>query len=161
MKKILFGTLLGISLLFTPGCTTTPNTLPPNTTSVDNILPYVKAGTIVACAAAIQQVKPEDRLQVAHQINAVSVAVVALTAGQIPTPQQLHDVLLQFAPNQAGWAVYATAIQDIYAENFSKLNNDARLAVLILGKIAQGCQEASGVYIQEHANSPTTNIVTF
>lgn len=159
MKKFLFIPLMCAALLFTPGCTTTPNTLPPNTTQVDNILPYVKAGTIVACTAAIQQVKPEQRLQVAQQINAVSVAVVALTAGQIPTPQQLHDVLFQFAPNQVGWAAYATAIQDIYAENFAKLNNDAKLAVLILGKIAQGCQEASNIYIQEHANTVSTNSV--
>lgn len=167
MKKIaIFSTL--VAAFFVAGCATTSqtsNTIPSDTASnvaasVENALPYIKAGATVACAVAIQQVAPTNRVEIIHQINAVSVAVAALSSGNVPTPDQLSTVLKQFSVNDSQWTILASALQDIYNQNFNKLNGNVKVAVDVLNAIASGCQQATQNYVNSlPAQSATTNSV--
>ena len=148
--KCLIPILVAVILLVTPGCTTTGSTTGNTTnttsnvaTSIENALPYIKAGATVACNLAIQQVAVETRAEVVRQINAVSIAVVALSSGNVPTPGELNTVLNRFNVNDAQWTILVSALQDLYNQNFNKLEGNALLAARVLNAIAAGCQSAT------------------
>jgi len=119
------------------------------TTAVENALPYIKPAVILACTVVLEQaLSPEDRIEKAKMINHVSTVVEALTVGQTPTPDQLQKALTDYLPaEKTHWAKYITAVKDIYAAQFVKLNGDAALAVKVLNAIAGGCKDATEEYV--------------
>jgi hypothetical protein len=138
--------------IFMVGCTTTNNggdSQIGGTTAVENALPYIKPATILICTVVLEQaLSVEDRKEKARMINHVAVIVESLTIGSTPTPDQLQKALMDYLPaEKTHWAKYITAVKDIYAAQFAKLNGDATLAVKVLNAIAAGCKDATAEYV--------------
>lgn len=152
MNKL--NSLIAIALMgiFMVGCTTTNNggdNQIGGTTAVENALPYIKPATILICTVVLEQaLSVEDRKEKAKMINHVAVIVESLTIGSTPTPDQLQKALMDYLPaEKTHWAKYITAVKDIYAAQFAKLNGDATLAVKVLNAIAAGCKDATAEYV--------------
>ena len=145
--------LISITLLslFLVGCATTNTNQNNNSaqTNIENALPYIKPAVILTCTVVLDQaVSPSDRVEKAKMINHVSTVVEALTISQTPTPDQLQKALTDYLPaEKTHWAKYITAVKDIYAAQFVKLNGDAALAVKVLNAIAGGCKDATEEYV--------------
>jgi len=147
--------LIAIALMgiFVIGCTTTNNggdNQIGGTTAVENALPYIKPATILICTVVLEQaLSVEDRKEKAKMINNVAAIVESLTIGSTPTPDQLQKALMDYLPaEKTHWAKYITAVKDIYAAQFAKLNGDAALAVKVLNAIAAGCKDATAEYVE-------------
>lgn len=152
--------------LFLTGCSTT-NTNQNNNgnsaqTNIENALPYIKPAVILTCTVVLDQaVSPSDRAEKAKMINHVATIVEALTIGNTPTPEQLQKALMDYLPaEKAHWANYITAIKDIYADQFSKINGNTTIAIKILNAIASGCKEATASYVTE-IRRPTNSIIVY
>ena len=147
--------LIAVALMgiFMVGCSTT-NTGGDNqiggTTAVENALPYIKPATILICTVVLEQaLSVEDRKEKAKMINHAATIVESLTVGSTPTPDQLQKALTDYLPaEKTHWAKYVTAVKDIYAAQFAKLNGDAALAVKVLNAIAAGCKDATAEYVE-------------
>ena len=151
MNKLNLAIIAVASILFA-GCSTT-NTGGDNNsaqTNIENALPYIKPAVILTCTVVLDQaVSPSDRIEKARMINHVSTIVEGLTIGNTPTPQQLQKALSDYLPaDKTHWANYINTVKDIYADQFSKINGNATLAIKILNAIASGCKEATASYVQ-------------
>ncbi len=150
LNSLIAVALMGILII---GCSTT-NTGGDNqiggTTAVENALPYIKPATILICTVVLEQaVSVEDRSEKAKMINHVSTIVEALTIGSTPTPDQLQKALMDYLPaEKTHWAKYITAVKDIYAAQFAKINGDAALAIKVLNAISAGCKDATAEYVE-------------
>jgi len=151
MNKLNLAIIAVASILFA-GCSTT-NTGGDNNsaqTNIENALPYIKPAVILTCTVVLDQaVSSSDRIEKARMINHVSAIVEGLTIGNTPTPQQLQKALSDYLPaDKTHWANYINTVKDIYADQFSKMNGNATLAIKILNAIASGCKEATASYVQ-------------
>lgn len=150
-KKII---LVGLSAILIAGCATNnSNQKNDNTaqTNIENALPYIKPAVILTCTVVLDQaLSQSDRAEKAKMINHVATVVEALTVGSTPTPDQLQKALSDYLPtNKTHWANYVSAIKDIYADQFKKIENqNAILAVKVLNSIAAGCREATANYVE-------------
>ena len=122
------------------------------TTAVDGVkaaLPYIAPAVTLACTVVLEQaLSPEDRADKAKMINHVATVVESLTKGSTPTPDELKNALSDYLPQEkTHWVVYVNAVKDIYAQQFAKLNGDAKLAVDVLNAIAKGCKDATSQYV--------------
>jgi hypothetical protein len=148
--NLLLVSLLG---LFIVGCSTTNTNQNNNNsarTTVENALPYIKPAVILTCTVVLDQaVSSSDRVEKAKMINHVAAIVEGLTIGSTPTPEQLQKALMDYLPaEKTHWANYITALKDIYADQFSKIDGNATIAIKILNAIASGCKEATASYVQ-------------
>jgi hypothetical protein len=151
MNKLLIIALLPLLMV---GCATTDtnnNNATGGTTAVENVkaaLPYVAPAVTLACTVVLEQaVSPQDRVEKAKMINHVATVVEGLTRGSTPTPEELQDALEDYLPTEkTHWVSYVNVIKDIYAQQFSKLGGDGKLAVEVLNAIAKGCKDATASY---------------
>ena len=148
MNKFLFCLALPLIMI---GCATNPSGGENNSaqTAVESALPYIAPAVTLACTVVLEQaLTPEDRVQKAIMINHVAAIVESLTSGTAPSPDQLKKALTDYLPvEKTHWVNYVTAVKDIYAAQFTRVNGDTKLAVDVLHAIAKGCKDATEQYV--------------
>ena len=146
MKRILLSLIIACSLLFT-GCATTNVSTKDR---IERVIPYIKPAVSLATIIAIEEsVKPEERKDIARQINGVSTVIESLAAGVTPTPEDLEKVLLLYFPHEAKYSKYVISLKSAYTVAFLKLDGNAALVAKILKEISTGAKEASAAYLVE------------
>lgn len=144
-----------LPLIFVPiliaGCATTGtnNKIDPAQT-VENALPYIAPAVTLTCTVVLDQaVSGSDRVEKARMINHVATIVEGLTKGTAPTPAQLQKALTDYLPaEKTHWVNYVTAIKDVYAVQFNKVDGNTKLAIDVLNAIAKGCKDATASYVE-------------
>jgi hypothetical protein len=144
--------LAAVALLsvFLGACATTNTGKVDVATSVENTLPYVKPAVVLACTVVLDQaVSGNDRIEKAKMINHVAVIVESLTLGSAPTPDQLQKALTDYLPvEKTHWVNYVSAIKDMYAVQFARVDGNGALAIKVLNAIASGCKDATASYVE-------------
>ena len=155
-------TAVALLSVFLGACATTQTGRIDASASVENALPYIKPAVILACTIVLDQATSgDDRIEKAKMINHVAVIVESLTLGSAPTPAQLQKALTDYLPvEKTHWVNYVSAIKDMYAVQFSRVDGNGALAIKVLNAIASGCKEATGGYV---TNGPrqTNSVVCF
>lgn len=149
MKKIknicLYLVLISLGIFLFTGCKTTSNNQTP---TEEAIIGYIKPLVTVACTAILETgINPEDKVNIAKQIYDVSKVVEGLTIGMTPTPDDLRVLLENYFPKEAKYASFVSAIKDAYANAFSKIDGNSKLAIRYLHEIAAGCRESAQNYL--------------
>jgi hypothetical protein len=148
MNKLLL--CLALSLIMI-GCATTPSGDKNDSaqTAVENALPYIAPAVTLACTVVLEQaLTPEDKVEKAKMINHVAAIVEGLTSGTAPSPDQLKKALTDYLPTEkTHWVSYVTAVKDIYAAQFTRVDGNTKLAVDVLHAIAKGCKDATEQYV--------------
>lgn len=116
---------------------------------VEQALPYIKPAVSLACTAVLEAaVSPEDRVQKAKMIHDVAAVVRGLSAGSVPSTEQLDNAVSNFLPEKTHWTNFASSLSDIYNNLFRQINGDPVLALKVLNAIADGCVSATAGYVQ-------------
>ena len=126
----------------TGGTTSTP------AQKVEAALPYIKPAVTLACTAVLEAaVSPEDRAEKAKMIHDVAKVVRGLSAGSVPSVQDLDNAVAGFLPQKTHWTNFANSLGDVYQNLFRQINGDPALALKVLNAIADGCVAATEGYI--------------
>jgi len=126
----------------------TTNTTTP-AQKVEQALPYIKPAVTLACTAVLEAaVSPEDKVEKAKMINSVARVVRDLSAGNVPTTQDLDKAVANFLPEKTHWTNFAASLSDVYGNVFRQINGDPALALKVLNAIADGCVAATQGYAQ-------------
>lgn len=148
MNKLLFCLALPLIMI---GCATTPSGGGKDSpqTAVESALPYIAPAVTLACTVVLEQaLTPEDKVEKAKMINHVAAIVESLTSGTAPSPDQLKKALTDYLPvEKTHWVNYVTAVKDIYAAQFTRVDGNTKLAVDVLHAIAKGCKDATEQYV--------------
>lgn len=144
MKKLLLIAVLGLA-----GCAGTNSTGPVTGDTTPGYMGYIEPATSLVCGAVMQlAVSPDDRVQKANMIAAIAHAVRSLSTGTVPTVQEVKDVITLWAPDKAHWADLSTSIGSVYAGVYNNIKGDPKVALQVLEKIAEGCEDASVPYLK-------------
>lgn len=142
MKTIL--AILSAAILC--GCSTTTN---PNAANA-----YAKYGAAIRPGVALAgravltlAVQPQDRADVAADMYAVSAVVRSLSYGTTPTPDQLQKSIALATPKSKEWAGLAATIFSLYGGVYPSIQGNPKLALQVLGDIADGCNDAAAGFI--------------
>ena len=136
--------------VFLGACATTQTGKIDAPASVENALPYIKPAVILACTVVLDQATSgDDRIEKAKMINHVAAIVEGLTLGNAPTPAELQKALNDYLPSEkTHWVNYVSAIKDMYAVQFARVDGNGALAIKVLNAIASGCKDATASYVE-------------
>jgi len=116
---------------------------------VEAALPYIKPAVSLACTAVLEAaVSDSDRAEKAKLIHDVAKVVRGLSAGSVPSVQDLDNAVAGFLPQKTHWTNFANSLGDVYGNLFRQINGDPALALKVLNAIADGCVSATEGYIQ-------------
>ena len=116
---------------------------------VEAALPYIKPAVSLACTAVLEAaVSDSDRAEKAKLIHDVAKVVRGLSAGAVPSVQDLDKAVADFLPQKTHWTNFANSLGDVYGNLFRQINGDPALALKVLNAIADGCVSATEGYIQ-------------
>ena len=149
MNKLQIAAVALLSI-FLGACATTQTGKIDAPASIENALPYIKPAVILACTVVLDQATSgNDRIEKAKMINHVAVIVESLTLGSAPTPAQLQKALTDYLPvEKTHWVNYVSAIKDMYAVQFARVDGNGALAIKVLNAIASGCKDATSSYVE-------------
>ena len=106
-----------------------------------------RIATAIVCSNTLNfAVNEKDRTEVANYIYSVAHGVRTLTAGRVPSPEELKATIELFTPDASRWVFLGTSISSVYGGIHSQIKGDPKLALEYLEAIASGCEDAAAAY---------------
>lgn len=148
MKKYLL--ILVAAIFFVPSCAVIDGVLDDPRTTVEKSLPYVSPASYFATQQVLSySVDEEDRRKKAEVLYSIAGAVRSLSDGQVPTVQELENVIRLASPDKPHWIEFTAQLNEVYGNIYNEITNDQdkKLILDIIGELAEGIERAAEPYV--------------